>query len=65
MPSMEYIFIDESEYNKKEKKDWFILCGLMIHVENLLALEESIRELKEKNKIKELRRQTRYDQFGF
>jgi len=61
---MEFIFIDESEYNKKEKKEWFILCGVMINAENVLETEELIRELKDKHKInslKELRIGKKFD----
>lgn len=55
---MEILFIDESEYNKKSKKDCLILAGLSVQDKYLLELEEGIRDIKERNylnNLKELR----------
>jgi len=52
---MKIIFIDESEYNYKKRKEYFVLSGIVVDEEKLLELEEEIRELKEKNGIQNLK----------
>lgn len=52
---MEILFIDESEVNKKYSKECFILVGAAVSDENLLKLENEIREIKEKNNLSNLK----------
>ncbi|MCH7567898.1 MAG: DUF3800 domain-containing protein [Nanoarchaeota archaeon] len=52
---MEILFIDESEFNKKMKKDCFILGGVSIAEENLINFEQKIDSLKSELKVKNLK----------
>lgn len=55
---MKFLFIDESDKQKKENKYFFALVGLMINNDNLFLVEQNLRILKEKYKLsnfKELR----------
>lgn len=43
---MKFIFMDESEKQRKKNKYFFVLCGLIIDEENLFLIEEKVKNLK-------------------
>lgn len=52
---MEFLFIDESQHNKKENRLYFVQLGMIVNEKKLLYLESEIGKFKEKCKIKNLK----------
>lgn len=52
---MKFIFIDESEKQRKKNRYFFILCGLIIDERGIFGIEEIVRNLKENYNLKNLK----------
>ena len=52
---MKFMFVDESERNRKKTKNYFLLLGLIVDKENILNLELEINDFKKKHDMKSLK----------